>query len=56
MVSRLAAELFVGVLVVSGPILFIVFCMSFKQDRLDHPIYRRPDNAYQSEAGAKRRD
>jgi hypothetical protein len=50
MVFRLAAELFVGVLVVAGPILFIVFCMSFRQDRLDHPIYRRSENnAYQSE-------
>jgi len=50
MVSRLAVELFVGILVVAGPILFIVFCMSFREDRLDHPIYRRSENnAYQSE-------
>ncbi len=56
MVSRLAADLFVGALVMAGPILFIIFCMSFKQDRRDHPIYRRSENnACQAEAAAKRR-
>jgi hypothetical protein len=50
MVSRLAVELFIGMLVVAGPTLFIIFCMSFREDRLDHPIYRRSENtAYQSE-------
>jgi hypothetical protein len=39
--SRLVLDLFAGMLVVAGPVLFIVFCMSFKEDRHDHPIYQR---------------
>ena len=42
--SRLALDVFAGFLVVAGPILFIVFCMSFKEDPRDHPIYRRSEN------------
>jgi hypothetical protein len=41
--SRLALDVFAGILVVAGPILFIVFCMSFKEDPCDHPIYRRSE-------------
>jgi hypothetical protein len=41
MSSRLVLDLFAGVLVVAGPVLFIVFCMTFKEDRGHHPIYRR---------------
>lgn len=41
--SRLALEGFAGILVVAGPVLFIVFCMTFREDPRDHPIYRRPE-------------
>jgi hypothetical protein len=41
MVSKLALDVFAGILVAAGPVLFIVFCMSFKEDRHDHPIYKR---------------
>jgi hypothetical protein len=48
--SRLALDVFAGILVVAGPILFIVFCMSFKEDPCDHPIYRRSEKKlYESE-------
>ena len=41
--SRLALDMFAGILMVAGPVLFIVFCMTFKEDRRDHPIYRRSE-------------
>jgi len=41
MVSKLVIDVFAGILVVAGPVLFIVFCMSFKEDRHEHPIYKR---------------
>ena len=41
--SRLELDVFAGILVVAGPVLFIVFCMTFREDPRDHPIYRRPE-------------
>ncbi len=50
MVSKLALDVFAAILVVAGPVLFIAFCMSFKEDRHDHPIYRRcQEKAHESE-------
>jgi hypothetical protein len=42
--SRLALEVFAGILVVAGPVLFIAFRMTFREDTRDHPIYRRYEN------------
>jgi hypothetical protein len=39
--SRLALDVFAGILVVAGPVLFVVFCLTFREDRRAHPIYRR---------------
>jgi hypothetical protein len=47
--SRLALDVFAGILVAAGPVLFIVFCMTFKEDPRDHPIYRRSErNAHEA--------
>ena len=48
--SRLALDLFAGILVVAGPVLFIVFCLTFKEDPRDHPIYKCcQEKAHESE-------
>ena len=41
--SRLELDVFAGILVVAGPVLFIVFCMTFKEDPRAHPIYKRSE-------------
>ncbi len=43
--SRLALDVFAGILVIAGPVLFIVFCTTFKEDPSDHPIYRHSDRS-----------
>lgn len=47
--SRLALDVFAGILVIAGPVLFIVFCMTFKEDPRAHPIYRHSErNAHEA--------
>jgi hypothetical protein len=53
--SRLVLDVFAGILVVAGPVLFIVFCMTFKEDPSDHPIYKRSEKSCPTGLGRENR-
>lgn len=36
----IAAYLFAAVMFVAGPVLLVAFCLCFREDSREHPIYR----------------